>query len=146
MLPFERGPVTWREGGFEVSTDRNRLDREALWGFVSTAYWAKGLERERFERGIAGSLAFGAYAPGGAFAGFARVISDGATFAYLRDVFVLEAYRVHGLGKLLSRCALGHPDLEGVRPWMLATADAHALYARFGFEPVEPGRYMRLAG
>jgi GNAT superfamily N-acetyltransferase len=145
LLPFERGPVTWREGGFAVSTDRGRLDREALWRFMSGAYWASGLERERFERALAGSLVFGAYAPEGAFAGFARVISDGATFAYLRDVFVLEPYRGRGHGKLLSRCALEHPDLAGVRPWMLATADAHGLYGGFGFEPVEPGRYMRLA-
>jgi GNAT superfamily N-acetyltransferase len=95
------------------------------------------------ERGIANSLPFGLYAPTGAPAGFARAITDRATYAYLGDVFVADEHRGRGLGKFLVSCVLEHPELQGLRRWALATADAHGLYQRFGFgAPVEPEIHM----
>jgi GNAT superfamily N-acetyltransferase len=144
MLPCETGAATWERDGFTVSTDRARLDRDAIYRFlVADSYWAKGIDRAILERGIAGSLPFGLYAPDGAQAGFGRVITDGAGFAYLRDMFVLPAHRGHGLGLFLAECVCAHPDLATVHNWMLATDDAHGLYAKLGFVAVQPGRYMR---
>lgn len=93
------------------------------------------MAREVVERSIAHSLSFGLYARGGEQVGFARVISDRAVFAYLADVFVLEEHRRRGLGRFLISCVLEHPELQGLRRWALATADAHDLYRRFGFGP-----------
>ncbi len=124
-----------REDGYEVSTDPARLDVRAIHGFLTTAYWSPGVSRELVERAIAGSLPFGLYAPDGSQAGFARVVSDRATFAYLADVFVLDEHRARGLGVWLVSCIVDHPDLQGLRRFHLATADAHGLYERFGFLP-----------
>ena len=124
-----------REDGYEVSTDPERLDAAAIHGFLTTAYWCAGIPREKVQRAIAGSLPFGLYAPGGEQAGFARVVTDRATFAYLADVFVLEAHRGSGLGVWLIECVVAHPDLQDLRRFHLATADAHGLYERFGFLP-----------
>jgi GNAT superfamily N-acetyltransferase len=97
------------------------------------------------ERSIRGSLCFGAYREG-AQIGFARVISDRATFAYIADVFVLEQYRGSGVGKLLMRCIMSHPELQGLRRWSLLTRDAHRLYSPFGFSgPLHPERYMEIS-
>jgi GNAT superfamily N-acetyltransferase len=130
--------------GYEISTDRDRLDLEAIHGFLRTAYWSPDVARETVERSIANSLPFGLYAPDGAQAGFARVISDLATFAYLGDVFVLPEHRGRGLGVWLVETVLAHPDLQGLRRFHLATADAHELYARFGFRPSDPALMMDL--
>ena len=131
------------EGGFEVSTDRGRLDLPVIAGFLREAYWSEGVPAEIVERSIEGSLPFGLYDPDGAQAGFARVVSDRAVFAYLGDVFVLPAYRGRGLGVALVECVLAHPELQGLRRWHLATADAHELYRRFGFaEPPRPELHM----
>lgn len=144
MLPCESGVASWTRDGYTVSTERARLDLDLIYDFLlREAYWAKGVRRAVMERGIAGSLPFGLYAPDGAMAGFARVVTDGASFAYLRDVFVLAGHRGRGLGLFLSECVCAHPDLATVHNWMLSTQDAHGLYARLGFAPVEPGRLMR---
>ena len=99
-------------------------------------YWAKGIPRETVVRSLESSLCFGVYCEGKQ-AGFARVISDFATYAYLGDVFVLEPYRGRGLAKWLMECIVAHPALQGLRRWTLATRDAHGLYAQFGFTPLE---------
>ena len=119
--------------GYEISTDPARLDVAYVHAFLTESYWAAGIPRETVERSIAGSLSFGLYAPDATQAGFARVVSDRATFAWLADVFVGDAHRGRGLGVWLVETVLAHPELQGLRRWALATADAHALYARFGF-------------
>ena len=131
--------------GYEISDDRDRLDVDVIWGYLHTAYWSPGVPREVVERAIEGSLCFGLYAPGGAQAGFARVVTDGVTFMWLADVFVLEEHRGRGLGVWLVGSVLTDPRLRDVRTVLLATADAHDLYARFGFEPLgDPRRWMRV--
>ena len=133
-----------RVDGYEVSTDPGRLDLEVVHGFLrDDASWSRGIPRAVVARAIAGSLPFGLYAPRGAQAGFARVVSDRATFAWLADVFVLPDHRGRGLGAWLVECVLAHPELQGLRRWALATADAHALYARFGFTALpDPALFM----
>jgi GNAT superfamily N-acetyltransferase len=131
--------------GYEISTDPARLDVDAILRYLAEeSYWARGRTRESLERAMAHSLNFGLYVPGGALAGFARVVSDRSTFAYLCDVFVLDEHRGRGLGVRLVEAVLGHPELEGVRSWHLGTADAHGLYERFGFAPADPRSVMVL--
>lgn len=128
--------------GYEISTDPARLDLDVIHGFLRETYWAKDTTRATVERSIANSIPFGLYAPDGAQAGFARVVTDRAVFAYLGDVFVLPEHRGRGLGVWLVETVLAHPDLQGLRRFHLATADAHGLYARFGFRPSDPARMM----
>jgi GNAT superfamily N-acetyltransferase len=130
--------------GYEVSTARERLDVERVHRFLSTeAYWSPGVARETVERSIAGSLPFGVYTDEGEQVGFARVVTDYATFAWIADVYIESDHRGHGLGKRLVETILGHPELQGLRRWLLGTADAHGLYRQFGFAPVEDaGRFM----
>ena len=112
--------------------------------FLTESYWAKGIPRETVARSIENSLCFGVYAEGKQVA-FARVISDCATYAYIGDVFVLESFRGHGLGKWMMECIMQHPELQGLRRWTLLTRDAHGLYSQFGFSPLHaPDRYMEL--
>jgi len=135
----------WRRGGFVVSTDPARVDLEAAAGWLAeNSYWARGVPREVVARAVAGSLTFGLYEEEtGAFVGMARVVTDRATFAYLADVFILEPYRGRGLAKWLMEVVTGHPDLQGLRRWLLFTADAHALYEHYGFRPLKsPDRAM----
>lgn len=133
----------WQRHGYEVSTDRGRLDLDAVHDFLSNSYWSPGIPRELMDRAVANSLPFGLFAPGGAQAGFARAVTDRANFAYLADVYVLEGHRGRGLGAWLVECVLAHPDLRTVRRWVLATQDAHRLYRRFGFGPSgHPERLM----
>lgn len=127
--------MTHRDDGFWISTDPALLDRELIHGFLSQAYWSPGIPPDVVDRGIAHSLAFGVYGPAGEQVGFARAISDRATYAYLADVFVVPGHRGAGLGRWLVGQVLAHPELQGLRRWALATADAHGLYARFGFAP-----------
>ena len=132
----------WRRDGFTISTDRSRLDRKALHEFLTTSYWAKGIPRETVDRSIEGALCFGLYEDGRQV-GFARVITDKATFAYLADVFVLESHRGRGLAAWLMETILAHPDLQGLRRWMLLTRDAHPLYRKVGFTDLaNPARVM----
>jgi GNAT superfamily N-acetyltransferase len=132
---------------FTISTDPARLDVPLIYDYLSNqSYWAPGISRELVERSIANSLCFGAYTADGQQVGFARIISDRATFAYLCDVFVLDAYRGQGISKLLMRHITDHPELQGLRRWMLGTRDAHSLYAQYGFTPLaSPQRFMENA-
>lgn len=141
---FEPAPRRWQRGEFTVDTDRARVDFDVVHGFLTGCYWAQGVPRAIVERSVAGSLPFGLYHDGdGAQVGFARVISDFTTYAYVGDVFVLEAWRGRGLSKFLMECVTAHPDLQGLRRWVLATRDAHGLYRQFGFtEIAHPERWM----
>ena len=128
----------------EVTTDASRFDLEAIHGFLTTAYWSPGVPREVVERAIEHSLCFGAL-DGDRQVGFARVVSDRATFAYVCDVFVLESHRGRGVGKRLMAAIMAHPDLQGVRRIMLFTRDAHGLYAQYGFGAARyPDRLMEV--
>jgi GNAT superfamily N-acetyltransferase len=129
--------------GYTISDDKSRLDIDLVHRWLSEdSYWAAGRPRAVMERSIAHALCFGAYAPDGAQAGFAKVVTDYAISASLNDVFVLPAHRGHGLGEALVRAALAHPSLTWVRRWNLRTRDAHGLYARFGFVPVQDTETM----
>jgi|SRR5579872_2716279 len=134
---------------FTVSTDRDRFDLDAIHAFLATSYWAEGIPRPLLERAIGRSLGFGLYdgnPEGERQIGFARVITDGATFAYLCDVYVLPEHRGRGLGAWLMECVMAHPDLQGLRRFSLVTRDAHALYRPLGFTEIEsPGRHMEIA-
>jgi GNAT superfamily N-acetyltransferase len=139
---------SWSRDGYTIDTDPARLDLGVVHGFLAASYWAEGIPRDVVERSVAGSLNFGLYRDGAAAvageqAGFARVVTDRATFAYLADVFVLEAHRGRGLSKWLMECVTAHPDLQGLRRWVLLTRDAHGLYRRYGFADVaNPERWM----
>lgn len=136
--------VELRQGDFVVSTDPSRFDITLIHQFLSRSYWSEGIPREIVERSIENSLCFGVF-ENSEQVGFARVITDRATFAYLADVFILESHRGRGLGKLLMECISKHPQLQQLRRWMLATRDAHDLYAKFGFKPLaRPERFMEL--
>ena len=129
---------------FTISTDRNRLDVDAICDFLKRAYWANTRPRERTESAIQNSLVFGIY-DGDRQIGLARVVSDYSVFAYLCDVFIQEDYRAHGLGKWLIQTILEHPDLREVRRWVLVTHDAHGLYKQFGFNSIEdPEHWMQM--
>ena len=127
----------------ELSTDPARLDVDLVHRFLSEeSYWARGRTREAVERSIEHSLCFGAYRDG-TQVGFARVVTDRATFAWLADVFVVAEERGGGVGKRIVEAALGHPELASVYRWILGTADAHELYRRYGFAELrESGRFM----
>jgi GNAT superfamily N-acetyltransferase len=130
---------------YEISTDRARLDLDSIHRFLSTeAYWSPGVAREVVERSIEYSLPFGVYL-GDEQVGFARVVTDRATFAWIADVYIESGHRGGGLGKRLVAAILEHPELQGLRRWLLATADAHGLYRRFEFDEVRnTGRFMAL--
>jgi GNAT superfamily N-acetyltransferase len=137
--------VQHERGEFLISTDRARLAIDVIHEFLTNSYWAKGISREVVERSMEHSLCFGVYDGSGAQVGFARVISDFATVAYLGDVFVLESHRGRGLSKWLMECVTQHPALQNLRRWILLTGDAHGLYSKFGFTPVKsPESYMEL--
>ncbi|MGA8214031.1 MAG: GNAT family N-acetyltransferase [Candidatus Sulfotelmatobacter sp.] len=137
--------VEYRRGEFLISTSRERLSLDVVHAFLTNCYWAEGIPREVVARSIEHSLCFGIYEGSGTQVGFARVVSDFATVAYLGDVFVLESYRGRGLSKWLMQCVVQHPALKNLRRWILLTRDAHGLYSQFGFTPVKaPERYMEL--
>lgn len=132
-----------REDGYEVTDDPARVDLDAVHAELAASYWSPGIPRDVVERAVAGSLPFSVLSPDGAQAGFARAVTDRATYAYLGDVYVAHEHRGRGLGKWLVACVLEHPDLQGLRRFALATADAHGLYARFGWAPAEdPAMHM----
>jgi len=134
----------WHRAPFEISTDKARLDVALIHENLARSYWSPGIQREVVERAIANSVCFGAY-HACEQVGFARVVSDCATFAYLCDVFVVAAWRGRGISKFLMECVKAHPDLQRLRRWMLATRDAHGLYAQFGFTPISaPERFMQI--
>ena len=132
------------EAELEISTDPARLDVGLVCEFLQSSYWASGRRRSVIERSMKNSLCFGAYLNGRQVA-FARVVSDRAVFAYLMDVFVLPEFRGRGISKALMRAIVEHPDLQNLRAFLLATRDAHALYSKFGFRPLEePDRWMAI--
>jgi GNAT superfamily N-acetyltransferase len=137
--------MEWRRGDFVVSDDPSRLDRAAVRRFIADeSYWAAGIPQGVMDKAIDHSLCFGLYR-GDAQLGFARVVTDRATFGYLCDVFVEAAHRGAGLGKWLVSCVLSHPDLQGLRRLSLVTRDAHELYTPHGFRPMpDPARYLEI--
>ena len=131
------------KGNFLISTERTKLNIPYIHQFLAQSYWAENIPIEIVQRSIAGSLCFGVYNAGQQI-GFARVISDKATFGYLADVFIDEKFRGLGLSKWLMETIMAHPELQGFRNWLLGTRDAHGLYTKFDFEPLDkPERFMR---
>ena len=137
-------PVEVTHGDYVVSTDRSRIDVAAVHHFLANSYWSPGIPEETLRRAIAGAICFGVYR-GREQVGFARVITDRATYAYLSDVFIVDAHRGRGLSKLLMAVIMNHPALQGLRRFSLSTRDAHALYTQFGFKVVaNPERQMEI--
>jgi GNAT superfamily N-acetyltransferase len=136
---------TFRRDDFRISTDPAILNIDLIHSYLSReTYWAAGIPRDTLVRAVTGSLCFGVY-ESEKQVGFARVVTDRATFAYLCDVFVLREYQGRGLSKWLMECVVSHPDLQGLRRFVLVTKDAHGLYAKFGFEtPADPASYMHI--
>jgi GNAT superfamily N-acetyltransferase len=129
---------------YELTSDKARLDIDAIHSFLSQSYWSPGIPRSVVARAIANSLCFGVLQEAEQV-GFARVVTDKATFAYLADVYILPAHRGQGLAQRLMEHIVRHPDLQGLRRILLATRDAHALYAKFGFRPLAaPDRIMEI--
>ena len=127
-----------------VTTDRSRFDLEVIHGYLTRSYWAKGIPRATVARAMDRSLCFGAF-EGDRQVGFARVISDLTTFAYVSDVFVVESHQGRGVGKRLMAAIMAHPELQELRRWTLFTRDAHGLYRQYGFrEPRYPERLMEV--
>ncbi len=137
--------INLQQGDYCISTDKNRLQIPVIHTYLAErSYWAKGIPQSTVERSIENSIAFGVYHHDQQI-GFCRVTSDLSTFAYLADVFILEEYRGKGLSKWLVSSVLSHPDLQGLRRWLLATYDAHGLYAQYGFEPLDkPENFMQI--
>lgn len=125
----------WQRDGFTISTDPARLDLDGTYAWLSDSYWARGIPRDVFDRSVRNALCFGIY-EGSRQVGFARVVTDYATVAYVGDVFVLEAWRGKGLSRWLMEVMSEHPELQGFRRWILLTRDAHGLYEKFGFTPL----------
>ena len=134
-----------REGDIVVSCDAGKLEVDRIHAFLTASYWAGGVSRDIVARSIENSIPFGVYVTGEQV-GFARVISDRASYAYLADVYIEENHRGEGLSKLLMRAVMDHPELQGLRRWLLGTRDAHGLYRQFGFTELQrPERWMEKA-
>jgi N-acetylglutamate synthase-like GNAT family acetyltransferase len=134
--------MEWQQGEYALTTDPARIDLDVVHGFLTTSYWARGISRELVARAIQGSMPF-VLTRNGKQIGFARIISDLATFAYLGDVFVLQSERGRGAAKWMMECIASHPGLAGIRRFHLVTHDAHGLYEQFGFKPLaHPQRHM----
>ena len=132
----------WHRGEYTISTDPDLLDLEMIHGFLTSSYWATGRSIETIQRSISSSLSFGVYKERRQI-GFARVITDYETLAWIADVFILDEFRGQGLSKWLMEVIIKHPDLQGFRRWILATKDAHGLYEKFGFTALRrPERWM----
>ncbi len=137
-------PLHATSNEYDISADKQRLDVATTLEYLTQSYWSQGVPRAIVERAIEGSLCFGVFLQGKQV-GFARVVTDKATFAYLADVFILEPHRGKGLSKRLMQFIFAHPDLQGLRRFMLATNDAHGLYKQFGFtELSNPAHFMEL--
>jgi N-acetylglutamate synthase-like GNAT family acetyltransferase len=134
--------MIWHKDDYTISTDKTTLSLEYIHQYLSgQSYWAKGIPLHTVKRSIEGSMCFGVY-KGAQMVGFARVITDNATFGYLADVFIDETCRGQGLSKWLMEVILAHPDLQGLRRFMLATRDAHGLYRQFNFKELANPEYM----
>jgi len=129
---------------YRISTRQEELQPEVIHGTLTASYWARGIPRALVEKSLHNSLCFGVY-EGDTQVGFARVVTDYATFGYLCDVFILDSHQGRGLGKWLMECVMAHPELQGLRRWTLVTADAHGLYTPHGFQaPAHPERHMEI--
>ena len=138
----ENEQTEWKRGKHAISTERTRIDLRFVHEFLRRSYWAQNIPLEVVRRSIENSLCFGLYRADEQI-GFARVVTDSATFAYLCDVFVIETQRGSGLSKWLMETILAHPELQNLRRWLLATKDAHGLYSQFGFTALdEPTIFM----
>jgi len=136
---------TFQKGQYTISTDKSLLQFDVIHQFLSTSYWSPEIPMELVQRAAANSLAFGIYHTNKQI-GYARVISDYTSFAYLADVFVIESERGKGLSKWLMECILQVPELQRLRRWLLVTKDAHGLYSQFGFTPLDnPDGMMQIA-
>lgn len=137
------GREIWQRGEYTISTDQSRLNISLIHDYISNdSYWGKGRAREVVERSIEHSIAFGVY-KGDEQVGFARIVTDYATFAWVADVFIVPEHRGRGLSKWLMEVSIGHPKLQGFRRWVLATKDAQGLYEQFGFTKLlRPERWM----
>ena len=136
--------MTFTKDDFIISTDKEKLDIDLIHSFLAKSYWAEGISKEVIRKSVEASLCFGVFENDKQI-GFARMITDKATFAYLADVFIIEDYRGRGLSKLLMEVIMSHPDLQGLRRFMLATRDAHGLYKQFGFTPLtNTDRWMQI--
>ncbi|MGD9489045.1 MAG: GNAT family N-acetyltransferase [Calditrichaceae bacterium] len=134
----------YSDGDFLISADKSKLNLKVIHGFLSRSYWAEGITRDLVQKSMDHSFCFGVYHKNEQI-GFARIISDFTTFAYLADVFILEDFRGKGLSKQLMDFILSHPDLQRLRKWLLATRDAHGLYEKYGFRELKnPGYMMEL--
>ena len=143
LKSLEAVPELWQRGEYTISTDPSRLDINLIHDFISNdSYWGRGRARDVVQRSIENSIVFGVYERDQQV-GFARVVTDYATFAWVADVFVVPEHRGRGLSKWLMEIIIAHPKLQGFRRWVLATKDAHGLYERFGFIPLHrPERWM----
>ena len=138
--------TAWQQsrGEYTITTDLALLDMDAVYGYLSRAYWCEEIPREMVERALRNSLCFSLF-EGDEQIGFARVVTDYTTFAYLCDVFVLASHQGKGLGTWIMQCVMQHPELQGLRRWHLTTRDAHALYRKVGFVPLsKPERHMEV--
>lgn len=136
--------INFRKGGYLISADKSKLDLNVIHGYLSNSYWAKGRTLKISKLTVKNSLCFGLYYKNQQI-GYARVITDYATFAYLADVFILEDYRGRGLSKWMMKIIFGFKGLENVKRWFLATKDAHGLYEKFGFHSLkEPEKIMEM--
>lgn len=136
--------MNWHKDDFTITTDKSKMDIDIIHGYLSRSYWAQDVPRATVQKSIEGSLSF-AVLHGSRQVGFARVITDKATFGYLSDVFILEEYRGKGLSKWLMEIILGHPELQNFRRFLLSTRDAHGLYRQFGFtDLVSPENWMQV--
>lgn len=140
-----RYKMEWQKESYRLTTDVTLFDMDVLFRFISEeSYWARGMSRQTFERAVRHSLCFGLF-DGELQIGFGRVVSDFASVAYLKDVFIREDYRQRGLSKWMMECILAYPDLQEIRRWLLVTADAQELYKKFGFTPLKaPEKFMEL--
>lgn len=137
-------PHEWRNCDILITDNPSLLDLGVIHGFLTNSYWSAGVPRELLKRAIENSLSFGVY-DASKQVGFARAITDRASFAYLADVFILDSHQGRGLGKQLMRFIRSHPDLQGLRRWHLVTRDAHGLYQQFGFSGLsDPARHMEI--
>lgn len=130
---------------FCISTDKSKLDIDSIHEFLSIkAYWSRNIPKERVQRAIENSLCFGLYKKENQI-GFARIITDFSTIAYLGDVYILEEHRGLGLSKWLMEVIMSHPDLQGLRRWILLTGDAHGLYRQYGWTHIaDPTKWMEI--
>jgi GNAT superfamily N-acetyltransferase len=137
-------PHDWTDGDLLITDDRSLLDLDVIHGFLKGSYWSEDIPRDLLQRAIDNSIPVGLYRSGKQI-GFARVVTDRATFAYLADVFILESHRGRGFSKQLMRVVMSHPELRNLRRWHLVTRDAHGLYGQFGFSELrDASRHMEI--